>query len=242
MQTVFLAFFLSGVAFEVTRFFQNGTIGFAVADAQCSSNAVTDCTRLTGHAAAVNVDDDVEFVGCGNCFERLVDDESHRVKREVILECSLVDGDVAFTGDKTDSCDGSLSSAGAAVLNFLFDGFLSSHNSPQLFKLESDGALSLMIVLAADINAELLQHLLAEGVLGEHALDSFVNGKFGFLVHQFLVLDFFETADEAGVITVIFLFEFLAGENHLFAVDNTDMVTTVDVVCHWTRESSSPFA
>lgn len=127
VQTVLLAFLLSGVAFEVACFFQGCAVGFLVADAECTGDAVADGARLTRHTAAVDVDDDVELVRCGNGFEGLIDDKTHCVEGEVILEGALVDGDVAFTGDKTHSCDGSLSSAGAEILNFLLYGFLRSH-------------------------------------------------------------------------------------------------------------------
>ena len=86
-----------------------------------------------------------------------------------------------------------------------------------------------MIVLAARIDAELLEHISAEGILGEHSLDRLVHGELGLLVHEFLVLHFFKAADVAGVIAVILLFELLAGEDHLVAVDDDDMVAAVDV-------------
>ena len=86
-----------------------------------------------------------------------------------------------------------------------------------------------MVVLAARIDAELLEHISAEGVLGEHTLDGFVDGELGLLVHELFVLHLFETADVAGVIAVIFLLQLLAGEHHLVAVDDDDMVAAVDV-------------
>ena len=86
-----------------------------------------------------------------------------------------------------------------------------------------------MVMLCTDVNAELFEHFCAEGVLGEHALDCLVHDEFGLFSHQFLVLDLFESADVTCVITIVFVLEFLASENDLFAVDYDNMVAAVDV-------------
>ena len=127
VQTILLALFLSGIALEIACLFENGAIGFLVADAEGAGDAVTDRARLSGHAAAVHVDDDVELVGRGHSLKGLIDDKTHGVEGEVVLEGALVDGDVALAGHKTDTGDGGLSPAGAEILNFLFNGFLRSH-------------------------------------------------------------------------------------------------------------------
>ena len=127
MQTILLALFLSGIALEIACLFENGAIGFLVADTEGAGDTVTNRARLSGHAAAVHVDDDVELVGRGHSLEGLIDDKTHGVEGEVVLEGTLVDGDVAFAGHKTDTGDGGLSPAGAEILNFLFNGFLRSH-------------------------------------------------------------------------------------------------------------------
>ena len=66
-----------------------------------------------------------------------------------------------------------------------------------------------MIVFTALIDTEFLEHCCAESVLGEHAFDCLVNSKFRFLVHKFLVLNFLETADITGVITIVLVFQLL---------------------------------
>ena len=128
MQSVFLTFFRTRVTSEVTFFLEDRSVCFAVCDAECSCDAVTDSACLAGVTAAVHVDVDVKLVGRARCNERLIDDEFHRVKREILVESAFVDDDRAVAGDKTNSCDSGLSSAGAEILNFL--GFLISHISP----------------------------------------------------------------------------------------------------------------
>ena len=86
-----------------------------------------------------------------------------------------------------------------------------------------------MSVLAAGVDAQFLEHLSAEGGLGEHTLDRLVDGEFGLLAHKFLVLNLFETADVTGVIAIVFLLQFSAGEHNLIAVDDYNVVATVDV-------------
>ena len=128
MQTVFLTLFRTRVTSEITFSLECCSVCFAVCDAESSCNAVTDCACLTGVTAAVHVDVNVELVGSAGCNEGLIDDELHRVKREILVESALVDDDCAFTGNEANSCDSRLSSACAEILNFL--GFLSSHISP----------------------------------------------------------------------------------------------------------------
>ena len=128
VQTVFLTLFGSRVTSEVTFALESCSVRFAVCDAECSCDAVTDSACLAGVTAAVHVDVDVKLVGRARCNERLIDDEFHRVKREILVESAFVDDDRAVAGDKTNSCDSGLSSTGAEILNFL--GFLSSHIPP----------------------------------------------------------------------------------------------------------------
>lgn len=128
MKTVFLTFFGSWVAGEVSFFLEDCSVGFCICDAECSCDTVTDCACLTCEAAALDVDEDVKLVRRVCCDERLIDDELHRVEWEVFFKRTLVDDDVALARDEADSCDGSFSSACSEILN-LFN-FLCSHNSP----------------------------------------------------------------------------------------------------------------
>ena len=132
MQTIFLTLFLARIAAEEPCLLEGGAVGFAVADAERAGDAVADGARLTGHAAAVDIDDDIELILGADCLEGLVDDEAHGVEGEVILEGALVDGDVALAGEQADALDGGLPSAGAEVLDLLLNGLLGSHVSPHL--------------------------------------------------------------------------------------------------------------
>ena len=86
-----------------------------------------------------------------------------------------------------------------------------------------------MVVLRALVDSQLLDHLSAEGILGEHALDRLIDGKIAALRHEFPVRDLFETADIARVITVVFIFEFFAREKNFIAVDDDYKIARVDV-------------
>ena len=86
-----------------------------------------------------------------------------------------------------------------------------------------------MIMLCTCVNAEFLEHFCAERVLGKHALNCLVHCEFGFFRHQFLVLDFLESADVTGVIAIVLIFEFVARENDFVAVDYDNVVAAVDV-------------
>ena len=88
-----------------------------------------------------------------------------------------------------------------------------------------------MIVFTALVDTEFLEHCCTECVLGEHAFDCLVNSKFRFFAHKFLVLDLFESADITCVIAIIFVFKFLACEDNFFAVDDDDVIATVNVGC-----------
>ena len=104
MQSVFLTFFRTRVTSEVTFFLEYRSVCFAVCDAECSCDAVTDSACLTGITAAVHVDVDVKLVGRAGSNEGLIDDEFQRVKREILVESAFVDDDRAVAGDNTNSC------------------------------------------------------------------------------------------------------------------------------------------
>ena len=74
LEAVFLTLFHTRIAGEEAGFFQNGAQLLVVLQ-QCSGNAVTDSTGLSGDAAAANVADNVKVaVGVGQ-LQGLADNE-----------------------------------------------------------------------------------------------------------------------------------------------------------------------
>ena len=69
----------------------------------------------------------------------------------------------------------------------------------------------------------------AQGVLGQHALDSQLHGVIGAVVHHVASLGFLQTADPTGYAVVLLLIQLLTGQNSLVGVDNDDEITTVNV-------------
>ena len=69
----------------------------------------------------------------------------------------------------------------------------------------------------------------ADGVRGDHALDSVGHGLVAVLSHQGLVLGLLQAADPAGMSAMELLLQLLAGQDSLIAVDDDDVVTAVNV-------------
>ena len=86
-----------------------------------------------------------------------------------------------------------------------------------------------MAVVRITVDAAAGQCLAADGVIGDHALNSEHHRLLGVFCHQGLVLYFLQTAYIAGMMTIILLFQLAAGEDCLGSVDDDDMVTTVNV-------------
>ncbi len=81
---------------------------------------MTDGTCLTGHAAAFDGADNIDFADGLGGDEGLTDNELEGVETEVIIDVATVDGDNAGAAFiNADSCNGSLAAAGAVLLLFL---------------------------------------------------------------------------------------------------------------------------
>src|SRR5687768_7478459 len=113
---VFLTFFLARVAGYQSCFLQSRT-QVRVIFHQRTRDAVTDRTSLTGGAAAVNVDENVELCCRIRKAKRLADDHLQCFVGEVGVELTLVHHDVARTRAKVNACCRGLSAAGAVILN-----------------------------------------------------------------------------------------------------------------------------
>ena len=69
----------------------------------------------------------------------------------------------------------------------------------------------------------------ADAVTRQHAFNSQHHRFFRVFAHQFGILDLFQAANPTGMMAVIFLLQFFAGQNCFLRVDDDDMVTAISV-------------
>ena len=85
-------------------------------------------------------------------------------------------------------------------------------------------------MLSTLVNAQSLCSSSAKSVVGEHTLNSYGHSSVRLLSHQLVILDLLETADPAGVPSVVLLLlKLLACENSLVAVDDDNVIAAVSV-------------
>ena len=77
---------------------------------------MANCASLTGYAAAGNGADDIELLSGLSQSQRLTNDQLQSIQTKVVINASVVDGDVAAAGVYTNSCYGVLSSACAVEI------------------------------------------------------------------------------------------------------------------------------
>ena len=80
---------------------------------------MTDRARLTGNAAAANAANYVELLAGLGELEGLTNDQLEGFKTEVIVDISVVDGDLTGASIEANSCYRRLSSAGAVKIRCL---------------------------------------------------------------------------------------------------------------------------
>ena len=117
LETVLLSFLHTRVSRKETGLLERST-ECVVSKEECSGNAVTDCTGLTGDTAALYVCNDIKLTLCTCYTKGLVDDELECFKTEVIFYIASVDGDFTCTGIETNSCNRTLSSARTVKIRF----------------------------------------------------------------------------------------------------------------------------
>ena len=86
-----------------------------------------------------------------------------------------------------------------------------------------------MGMLSALVQVQTGHSVLAQSVLGQHALDSQLHSVVGAGFHHGASLGFLQTADPAGNAVVGLLIQLLTGQNSLVGVDDDDEVTAVNV-------------
>src|SRR5580765_1191053 len=113
---VFLTLFLTRIACDEARFFERRT-QVRIKFHQRTRDAVTDRTGLSGCAAAVDIDEKVKFLNSLRKAKRLTNDHLQRFVREVGVEITLVNRDLAAARAKVNTCCRSFSAACAVILN-----------------------------------------------------------------------------------------------------------------------------
>ena len=71
--------------------------------------------------------------------------------------------------------------------------------------------------------------VLADGVLGQHTLDSQLHGVVGASSHHVASLGLLQVTNPASNTIVLLLLQLLAGQNSLIGVDDDDEITAVNV-------------
>ena len=112
-ETVLFALLHSGVTGKEAGLLKGRTV--LLVDAQKGSgDAMTDGAGLAGNAAAEDGNYNVEAAGGSGELQGLTDDELKGIETEIIVDVTVVDGDLTGSvGEEANSCDGGLSAAGA---------------------------------------------------------------------------------------------------------------------------------
>ena len=97
MQTSLLAFHDAGVAGQEASLLQHRTVLVALLQ-QGAAQAVTDSASLTGNTAAGNADDDVILALQAQQDQRRTDDQLQGLQTKVVVDVTIVDGDLAGAG------------------------------------------------------------------------------------------------------------------------------------------------
>ena len=88
-----------------------------------------------------------------------------------------------------------------------------------------------MQVLSALVQVQAGQSGTAQGVLGQHALDSQLHSVVRAGIHHDTSLGLLHVTDPAGDTIVLLLIQLLAGQDSLVGVDDDDVVAAVDIGC-----------
>ena len=224
-ETVFLPLLHPGVTGQEACLLEDRTI-IGIDIEKSTGDTVTDSTGLTGIAAAVNINEDVKLAEGVGELEGSTNDHLEGFISKVIVEISLVDDDFAGAGNETYTGNGAFTPAGSKILSgSCHDIYL----LPKLLEYKDFGLLGFMLVVGSCINANLGEHLPAEGSLGHHAANGLIEKKFGLLCKKITIFGLLESAGIAGVMVVDLLIQLVAGHNDLISVDDDNVITAVNV-------------
>ena len=186
---------------------------------------MADSASLAGTATADDVDDNVELALVLSQNERAVGEQLQGLQHKVGVDVAALDGHLAGAVVNANAGNGMLTTASAVEIRFGFVHLLLPPHS----NLNSFGLLSSMSMVSSLVAVQAGHSLGADGVRGDHALDSVGHGLVAVLSHQGLVLGLLQAADPAGMSAMELLLQLLAGQDSLIAVDDDDVVTAVNV-------------
>ena len=119
LQTVLLTLLHTRIAGQEAGLLQNGTVLIALLQ-QGAAQAVTDRTSLTGNTAAGNADDDIVLALQAQQDQRRTDDQLQGLQAEVVVDITIVDGDLASAGVNANAGNGILTTTSAVEIRFGF--------------------------------------------------------------------------------------------------------------------------
>lgn len=224
LEAVLFTLLHSRVAGEKASPFKDGA-HLVRGEQQRARKAVADGAGLAGYAAACDGADDIVFAERLGQGHRLADNQLEGVKAEIIVDVSAIDGDAAAAGINSDAGNGTLSAACAVEIRLTI---IHNFPSPLLF-VPGLRLLGFLAVVGVAVDAHAGERFSAERVVRQHALDRHHHGALGVILHQRAVLDLFEAADPAAVMTVELVFQLVAGQHRLGGVDDDNMVAAIDV-------------
>jgi hypothetical protein len=180
---VFFAFFGAGVAGEEAALLEFGAEVWIVLE-ECAGDAVAGGASLTGLAAAEDIDNNVELGFKFGEDEGLFEDHAEGGAIEVFFDVFAVDSDGAGAWAEIDAGDGGLATASADVLDEVSGWHRGLLGRGERLQREGEGVLASVGVLVTAVHFEFFDHVAAQSVFGEHALDGGEEDVLGLCGHD----------------------------------------------------------
>ena len=119
LQTVLLTFLHTRIAGQEAFLLQSSTVLLVLLQ-QSAAQAVADSASLTGNTAAGNADDDIVLALQAQQDQRRTDDQLQGLQTKVVIDITIVDGDLASAGVNTNAGNGILTTTSAVEIRFGF--------------------------------------------------------------------------------------------------------------------------
>ena len=119
LQAVLLTFLHTRIAGQEASLLQNRTVLLVLLQ-QSAAQAVTDSASLTGNTAAGNADDDIVLALQAQQDQRRTDDQLQGLQTKVVVDITIVDGDLASAGVNANAGNGILTTTSAVEIRFGF--------------------------------------------------------------------------------------------------------------------------
>src|SRR5687768_3785613 len=187
-----------------------------------ASDAVADGPGLARDAAAGDEHAGrVAALGLGHA-EGKQDGALGRRAAEVLGGGLAVDDDAPVTGQQADTRDGGLAPSSAVDV-------VRAHGSSSLLQLDGRGPLSLVRMIRAAIDLQLLEHRPAEAVLRQHALHSALDHELGLALQEGAEGLLAQPTRIIRVAEVALLPQLVTGDPDLARVEDDHVVARIEV-------------